>query len=189
MRCKQCGAEMGDGVRFCSQCGTQMSQNTFCVSCGAKLLPGQMFCTNCGLKIDDSAIRHDSEVESAKEYAKSVGGDTGKLIRKISSVTKFQGKPVLGVANKIGILAIYEDRVEFVRKGGLTLATTISSLAKNQIEAYYFSDLISVTTGNYLAIYTTLVLNLKNGNSISFCPAIPGTKDMETVANLLLHYL
>lgn len=189
MQCKQCGAEIKDGVRFCSQCGTPISQNTFCMSCGSRLLPGQMFCTNCGLKVDNSSIRNESKAEPVKGYVKSVGGATGKLIRKINGVTKFQGKPTIGAANQIGVLTIYEDRVEFVRKGGLTLAGTISSLVKNQMETYYFSDFVSITTGNYLAVYTTLVLNLKNGNSISFCPAFPGTKDMETVANLLLHYL
>jgi hypothetical protein len=44
-RCRQCGASMGAGHRFCGECGSPVGG---CPSCGKPLIPGKRFCYSCG---------------------------------------------------------------------------------------------------------------------------------------------
>ena len=48
--CKQCGAPLRPGSRFCKNCGARNTPK-FCKKCGAKLEPDNMFCGNCGSKL------------------------------------------------------------------------------------------------------------------------------------------
>lgn len=189
MKCMECGAQLGSNDKFCGQCGMPVAQDAFCPHCGAKLQSNQIFCTTCGVKLDNGTTASDVRTDQVgiPEPLRTEG--SGKLLRKMNGVTKFFGEPAVGVANKIGVLNVYDNRVEFSRKAGFTLAGTISSLVKSETETYYFTDVAEITTGTYIAMYTTLVLKLKNGNKVSFCPAMPISKDMQTIANLLIHYL
>lgn len=45
--CPQCGATIGAGMKFCSQCG-QILASVLCTQCGHALTPGQKFCGSCG---------------------------------------------------------------------------------------------------------------------------------------------
>ena len=48
--CKQCGAPLRSGSRFCAKCGARNTP-AFCTNCGAKLEPDSIFCGNCGAKV------------------------------------------------------------------------------------------------------------------------------------------
>ena len=48
--CKNCGAELKPGSRFCDSCGARNAP-AFCTNCGAKLEPESVFCGNCGTKV------------------------------------------------------------------------------------------------------------------------------------------
>ncbi len=48
--CKNCGAELKPGSRFCEHCGAKNAPE-FCPNCGAKLEPDSVFCGNCGTKV------------------------------------------------------------------------------------------------------------------------------------------
>ena len=48
--CKNCGAELKPGSRFCEHCGAKNAPQ-FCTNCGEKLEPGSSFCGNCGAKV------------------------------------------------------------------------------------------------------------------------------------------
>ena len=48
--CKNCGAELKPGSRFCESCGARNAP-AFCTNCGAKLEPESVFCGNCGTKV------------------------------------------------------------------------------------------------------------------------------------------
>ena len=48
--CKQCGAPLRPGSRFCKNCGARNTPK-FCMKCGAKLESDNMFCGNCGTKV------------------------------------------------------------------------------------------------------------------------------------------
>jgi predicted amidophosphoribosyltransferase len=48
--CKNCGAELRPGSRFCEHCGAKNAPE-FCVNCGTKLEAGSQFCGNCGVRV------------------------------------------------------------------------------------------------------------------------------------------
>lgn len=48
--CKQCGAPLRSGSRFCANCGAKIAPE-FCTNCGEKLDPDCQFCGNCGAKV------------------------------------------------------------------------------------------------------------------------------------------
>lgn len=48
--CRQCGAPLRSGSRFCEHCGAKNAPE-FCVNCGARLNPDSKFCTSCGTKV------------------------------------------------------------------------------------------------------------------------------------------
>ena len=48
--CKQCGAPLRSGSRFCENCGAKNTPE-FCTNCGAKLNPNSNFCKNCGTRV------------------------------------------------------------------------------------------------------------------------------------------
>lgn len=66
-KCKNCGAELLEGARFCSKCRSAVeasapeTDNTGsnCPSCGAALLPGAKFCSKCRSKVaaDETALQ------------------------------------------------------------------------------------------------------------------------------------
>ena len=62
--CTQCGAELRDGIAFCTECGAKAPEVTqsvpvaeTCVSCGAPMKEGIAFCTSCGAKKGEKAAQ------------------------------------------------------------------------------------------------------------------------------------
>ncbi len=56
--CKNCGEILSEGAKFCSSCGTKVSQdenmkskNKFCSECGAIIKNDSKFCSECGSKV------------------------------------------------------------------------------------------------------------------------------------------
>ena len=56
--CTHCGARIGEGVRFCVECGTPVEATPpappatpVCSNCRAALSPGARFCVNCGTPV------------------------------------------------------------------------------------------------------------------------------------------
>lgn len=58
MKCKQCGAEIKEGAKFCQACGAKQEPpepQRFCMACGAPLKGGTAFCTSCGAAVGAGA--------------------------------------------------------------------------------------------------------------------------------------
>src|SRR5580658_5055616 len=51
-RCRQCGAAIEAGYRFCGECGSAVGG---CPSCGQPLIPGKRFCVSCGQPLTAAA--------------------------------------------------------------------------------------------------------------------------------------
>ena len=86
MRCRECGADLPDGVSFCRYCGSKVEpvkEKRFCPSCGASIVPGVKFCRNCGFNIlhgksvDDSDDIDEDESESEMKTKSEVIKKTG----------------------------------------------------------------------------------------------------------------
>ena len=46
--CPNCGAQIADDSRFCTECGKEIPQGTVCSHCGASVNENDSFCPNCG---------------------------------------------------------------------------------------------------------------------------------------------
>ena len=53
--CPHCGRTLEGSARFCSACGTQRPEKTYCPKCGNENQPGAAFCPRCGTKLMDPA--------------------------------------------------------------------------------------------------------------------------------------
>jgi class 3 adenylate cyclase/predicted ATPase len=51
-RCRQCGASVAAGHRFCGECGYPLGG---CPSCGEPITPGKRFCHSCGYALNEAA--------------------------------------------------------------------------------------------------------------------------------------
>lgn len=58
IECSNCGAQMEEDIKFCTECGSKMespeTEKLKCPSCSAKLPNGTKFCTECGAKVDEN---------------------------------------------------------------------------------------------------------------------------------------
>lgn len=112
MICRKCGNVISESSKFCSMCGTPVAKECFCATCGQKLPPDARFCTNCGTEQHTSSAEtvstpsvvvktKQSNFQEPTPKVTIKGGQTGKLLRKMSAVTKFNGEPTVGVANQL----------------------------------------------------------------------------------------
>src|SRR3984885_14901124 len=69
VRCGQCGAPLGEGHRFCENCGAAAGG---CPSCGEPLTPGKRFCHACGAAVTEVAAA--SSAASAAPAGDAVSG-------------------------------------------------------------------------------------------------------------------
>ncbi len=51
MKCVECGKELADDAKFCSNCGAKVNIEPVCPNCGKKLTIDAKFCSECGAKI------------------------------------------------------------------------------------------------------------------------------------------
>lgn len=50
IKCQNCGHEIPEGVKFCSNCGAEIKKKYICSNCGTELSPNSNFCSSCGQK-------------------------------------------------------------------------------------------------------------------------------------------
>lgn len=96
MKCFKCGAELKEGQKFCTKCGTPVSANphtaakeadvpAVCPNCGSPVKPGQKFCTKCGASLVEAASAQPGEkgwfTNGVRAVANAVTG--GNLNREI----------------------------------------------------------------------------------------------------------
>jgi len=53
-QCPDCGAQIADDSRFCSECGKEITQANVCPHCGASVGEGDAFCQNCGKSLNEA---------------------------------------------------------------------------------------------------------------------------------------
>lgn len=62
MNCRTCGAELGEGNKFCSACGSPVVVDIFCSNCGEKLSEETKFCPKCGTPAQGSFGQFDQSI-------------------------------------------------------------------------------------------------------------------------------
>ena len=68
-QCPNCGAQIADDSRFCSECGKQITQANVCPHCGASVGESDAFCQNCGKSLNES--RNGESITYEEEHPKS----------------------------------------------------------------------------------------------------------------------
>ncbi len=100
----ECGNVLNENAAFCSKCGKKVEkqeQSRFCTNCGSKVKSDAVFCDSCGNRVN---IRNESSSNVVSNLIMSLEG---------LSLFKKQNK----WTQPIGILKIYNDKVEFVHSG------------------------------------------------------------------------
>src|ERR1700744_4180452 len=79
-RCRQCGAAVEAGYRFCGECGSPVGG---CPSCGEPVIPGKRFCVSCGQPLTAASPK-----PAAPAAGMGVGGVAGGPVaeRRVCSV-------------------------------------------------------------------------------------------------------
>ncbi len=72
--CKNCGAALREGAKFCAQCGTAVVTDIFCAACGEKLEAGDKFCIYCGAPVKAAApavaiVKNENEYPAWQSFA------------------------------------------------------------------------------------------------------------------------
>lgn len=52
--CEQCGAELLDDAKYCTNCGKECKEEKMCPNCNALIKDGAKFCTRCGCNLEKS---------------------------------------------------------------------------------------------------------------------------------------
>ena len=68
-QCPNCGAQIADDSRFCSECGKEIPQGTVCLHCGASMNDGDVFCQNCGKSLNESRNSEPITYEEEQPYS------------------------------------------------------------------------------------------------------------------------
>ena len=196
MNCTNCGQPLAEGAKFCPNCGTRVEQqqqqplNAFCTTCGAKLEPASQFCPACGVKVGQPAQQREVHTETVTT--------SGKLVASLKMVSMYEGTPTLGLAKATGPLTVYDDRIEFKKTMGnaiggafglVGLAVAKSKVKNDPINIYPVSQIAQLRVGKYGGVYNTLVVVMRDGATVSFCPAIPGSSEPQNIINNLQPYL
>ena len=61
-QCPNCGAQIADDSRFCSECGKEITKANVCPHCGASVGEGDAFCQNCGRNLTDGSYANNSVI-------------------------------------------------------------------------------------------------------------------------------
>lgn len=203
MNCKKCGQALAADTKFCPTCGTRVEQqqsNAFCSTCGAKLDSSAVFCPVCGVKVGQAKGRGENNTVTT----------SGKLLASLNLTSKYEGTPNIGIAKATGTLSVYDDRIEFRKQIGNPLTRSFGSAAlkgafgtegmviamrkvrkvtKDPVDIYPVSQIAQLRVGKYMSIYNTLVVLLRDGTTVSFCPAVPGSTKPQDIINSLQPYL
>ena len=100
MKCENCGAEITDKMKFCSECGTRVPTDKECPACHTRCALAAKFCSECGhdfskpeeIEEDTGDDDNDSEEDtsSSGHYSvilKDCGENKGAVLRDLVAMT------------------------------------------------------------------------------------------------------
>lgn len=102
MKCRNCGADLEDGVLFCRECGSRVATDEvrICIECGATVAADAIFCPDCGTRLDADYSEADeyepvtydvelhSEEETDEDHKYSGYVDIGTMTSKASETVR-----------------------------------------------------------------------------------------------------
>lgn len=193
MFCMNCGTQLPDGSRFCSQCGTPQVVAPAAAPAAQQPVYPQQPAYQQPVYPQQPAYQQPN-VQPAG-YAPQ---QTGALLLEAGKVTRYNGGKAIGTVTGDGDFFVYDNRIEYHKKTGnqsgymlgpvLGAALSINDAKKNPIDTYWFQEIASVRKGKYAGLKETVVLEMKNGKAVSF---VPSTKkaNPDQICSLIAPYL
>lgn len=190
MNCIKCGQGLAEDAKFCPNCGARVEKqqnHAFCTTCGTRLEPSARFCPSCGVKVEQ--ITGEAPIDTVSPE---------KPVTVLKMVSLYEGTPTMGIAKATGTLSVYYDRIEYVKQMGNAFGGTFglagmvvarSKVKDDPIDIYPVSQISQLSVGKYCGIYNTLVAVFRDGATVSFCPAAPGSSAPQNIVSSLQPYL
>ena len=136
----------------------------FCSNCGKQISDNAQFCSNCGTRVEKPA----GSVSPTAEIAVNKAEDSGTLLASYKHISKYKGTPAAGYAQSLGVLSVFNNRLEFNRKASDALLNMnvigMALAASNPIQTIPLEDISELREGKYMGFYKTLVVTKKNGD-------------------------
>ncbi len=198
MYCKKCGQELPDAAKFCIRCGTPVqaeAEKQFCSICRTPLEPNALYCPVCGVRVNK---REAAEWTQPPKEAAAETTNVNTALSSLNMVSLYQGELVVGIARATGKLTVYSDRLEFKKQFGSSGAMMLGTLGMLAAQKKVSGDKMLIIplnqigelrTGKYAGVYNTLVVILKDGTVMSFCPAVPASPAPKEIVDKLKRYM
>ena len=160
-KCENCGAEITDKMKFCSECGTRVPTDKECPACHARCALAAKFCPECGHDFSKSVeIKDDTDDDDENNEEDSPSGDGNHASRTCSILLKDAGADINAVIREVRTLLnkTFADAKELVknvptplhldcpREEAERIASTLESVGAT-VEIFD-KDVGTVTSGN-----------------------------------------
>ncbi len=196
MFCRNCGTQLPEGSRFCPLCGTPVADIT---PAGGMAPTGQGYAQPVMQQPVQQPVYQQPAYQQPVYQQPMVGAyATGAMLRDAGKFTRYMGDKAIGVVSGQGKLVVYDDRLEFYKTSGnqagfafnpiVGLAMAAKDKKKNPVDTYFYRDIKGVRNGKYSGMIPTLILDQRNGKSVSFAKA-SGGMDPKELADLIRPYL
>lgn len=168
-KCSNCGAQITDNSRFCSECGKEITQANVCPHCGASMNDGDVFCQNCGKKPTDTPIEANEAVyegEKKSGFKKYLPYIIGAVVV-LAIIGYFNSKDSKGGGDAQTVA------VDTMAVDSVASADEAPSGDKNRVIANYDEGMIYQGEYVFDAVLTDATLEKKN---VTFTIKIDGNK-------------
>lgn len=139
--CENCGAQLMENARFCSQCGmpveTEAEMKSCCPNCKTELEPGMLFCPECGHRVD-------ARINPFPEPSPEPGP--------VSAPEQGKETPLKEVKSLGATLQVYQNRIEIYKEKKRKLQLVLTYYMQDIIWAQYHNG--SIWANPQVVIFT-----------------------------------
>ena len=167
MKCVACGKDISNDALFCIYCGKKQEapkptpHKVYCNRCQKEFDSEMVFCDECGAKLQSTPkFKRDPDKEG--------------LLLQIDMASFCEGPKPVGSKMSNGTVFFYEDRIE-----------TKTVLNNNPEVLVAMADIAEVSKGNYLSIWTSLTIRLKNGVAYTIAGVATGSSTIDRAIELI----